>query len=210
MKICWGGGKPVHFLTGTCHVKCIYDSHSNLHCVWLFLYCPLLSYPMQNKGRLLAVTSYGLLQIVRIWFSLRVRQVKSRTVTKHAKTNRTPTFTWCQTLEIICITEYTHLFCSKENDFGYQYFISWNVSNWHAYPIVDHPTSIRPSINFFSLSHLLWDHWSEFFETCLRCSPSGLVVSAQKMVPVRRQIWPPAAIFSFHRYRISSNTPGDI
>ena len=31
-----------------------------------------------------------------------------------------------------------------------------------------------------SLSHLLPDHWSDFFETCLRCSPSSLVVHARK------------------------------
>ena len=31
-----------------------------------------------------------------------------------------------------------------------------------------------------SLSHRLRDHWSDFFETCLTCSPSSLVVHAQK------------------------------
>ena len=31
-----------------------------------------------------------------------------------------------------------------------------------------------------SLSHLLQDHWSVYFETCLSCSLGGLVVSAQK------------------------------
>ena len=31
-----------------------------------------------------------------------------------------------------------------------------------------------------SLSHLLRDHWSDYFETCLSCSLGGLVVSAQK------------------------------
>ena len=53
-----------------------------------------------------------------------------------------------------------------------------------AYPMVDHPASIRLSDRaseiFFSLSHLLRDDWSDFFETCLRCSPSGLVVYVQK------------------------------
>ena len=52
-----------------------------------------------------------------------------------------------------------------------------------AYPMVDHLASIRtsthPSINFFSLLHLR-DHLSDFFKTCLRCSPRGLVVSARK------------------------------
>ena len=37
--------------------------------------------------------------------------------------------------------------------------------------------SICPSVNFFS-SHLLRDHWSDFFETFPSCSPSGLVVHA--------------------------------
>ena len=31
-----------------------------------------------------------------------------------------------------------------------------------------------------SLSQLPRDHWSDFFKTCLRCSASGLVVSARK------------------------------
>ena len=31
-----------------------------------------------------------------------------------------------------------------------------------------------------SFSHLLRDHWSHVFKICLRCSISGLVVSAQK------------------------------
>ena len=71
------------------------------------------------------------------------------------------------------------------------WILSWSFSYWKkkwgsnpisrclalpAYPIVDHPASIRPSVNFFSLSHLLQDHWSDIFETCLRCSPSSLVV----------------------------------
>ena len=46
---------------------------------------------------------------------------------------------------------------------------------------MDHPESIVClSINFFSLSPLLRDQWLNFFKTCLRCSPSGLVVSARK------------------------------
>ena len=44
-----------------------------------------------------------------------------------------------------------------------------------------------------SFSHLLRDHWSDFFETCPRCFPSVLVVHAPKMVPVRRQ---PSLIFT--------------
>ena len=39
--------------------------------------------------------------------------------------------------------------------------------------------SIHTSVNLFSLSHLFRDHWSDFFETCPNCSPSGLVVSAR-------------------------------
>ena len=39
--------------------------------------------------------------------------------------------------------------------------------------------SIRPSVNFFLLSHLIRVQWSDFFETCPSCSPSGLVVSAR-------------------------------
>ena len=49
-----------------------------------------------------------------------------------------------------------------------------------ALPTVLHPSVhpyVRPSVNFFSLSHLLQDNWSDFFKTCLSCSPSGLVVS---------------------------------
>ena len=40
--------------------------------------------------------------------------------------------------------------------------------------------SIRPPVNLFSLSHLLRDNWSDVFDICLRCSPSGLVVTARK------------------------------
>ena len=42
--------------------------------------------------------------------------------------------------------------------------------------------AICPLLNTLtiSLSHLLRDHWSDFFETCLRWSPSGLVVYARK------------------------------
>ena len=78
----------------------------------------------------------------------------------------------------------------------------------------------RPSsILLFALySILLQSHYrisSEitgrmFFETCTRCSPSILAVHARKMVPVCRQIWPPTAVFAFHRYRISSETIGGI
>ena len=56
-----------------------------------------------------------------------------------------------------------------------------------------------------SLSHLLWDHWSNIFATCLGCSPGGLVMHAQ-FFPIRQQIWPPSAILDFSRYRISSIT----
>ena len=45
------------------------------------------------------------------------------------------------------------------------------------------PSAIHPSVRpqtFFSLSHLLRDHWSDFSETCLRCSPRSLIVSARK------------------------------
>ena len=35
--------------------------------------------------------------------------------------------------------------------------------------------SVRTSVNNLSLSHLLRDHWSDCFETCLGCSPDGLV-----------------------------------
>ena len=34
-----------------------------------------------------------------------------------------------------------------------------------------------------SLSHRLLDHWSDFFKTCPRCSPSSLVVQPQKWFP---------------------------
>ena len=33
---------------------------------------------------------------------------------------------------------------------------------------------------FFSLSHHFRDHWSDFFDTCLRCFRRSLVVSARK------------------------------
>ena len=36
--------------------------------------------------------------------------------------------------------------------------------------------------------------------------PYGSSCVRPKMVPVRRQIWPPAAIFDFHGYRISSES----
>ena len=44
------------------------------------------------------------------------------------------------------------------------------------------PSAVHPSVRklLFSLSHLLRDHWLYFFETCLRCSPRSLVVSARK------------------------------
>ena len=41
-----------------------------------------------------------------------------------------------------------------------------------------YPTVVHKSVNFSSLLHLLRDHWSDFFETCPRCSPGSLVVSA--------------------------------
>ena len=62
----------------------------------------------------------------------------------------------------------------------FQTFFFLAVPASRAFLIVGHLASINPSINFFSLSHLPWDHWSDFFETCLRCSPSDLVVSARK------------------------------
>ena len=63
-----------------------------------------------------------------------------------------------------------------------------------------HP-SVRPFVRnrFFSLSHLLRDHWSDIFKFCLRCFPRSLVVSFRKWFgPVdkfgRRQ---PSLIFTF-------------
>ena len=56
-----------------------------------------------------------------------------------------------------------------------------NVCNISLYknivfnPYWDRPASICLSVNFF----LLRDHWSDFFETCPSCSPSGLVVHAR-------------------------------
>ena len=47
------------------------------------------------------------------------------------------------------------------------------------------------------LSHLLQDHWSDFFKTWSECSPQCLVVQIPKRIPVRRQTWPPSAIFDF-------------
>ena len=55
--------------------------------------------------------------------------------------------------------------------------ISLNISSTHN-DTVRRP-SIRPSVNFFLLSHLIRVQWSDFFETCPSCSPSGLVVSAR-------------------------------
>ena len=48
--------------------------------------------------------------------------------------------------------------------------------------IVNHPPSVRTTfvLYLFSLSHLLRDHWSDVFETCMRCSPSSLVVQARQ------------------------------
>ena len=47
--------------------------------------------------------------------------------------------------------------------------------------LVDHLASIVcPSVNFFSLSLLLQDHWLNVFQNLLRYSPSGLVLSARK------------------------------
>ena len=40
--------------------------------------------------------------------------------------------------------------------------------------------STRPPVNLFSLLHLLRDNWSDVFDICLRCSPSGLLVTARK------------------------------
>ena len=40
--------------------------------------------------------------------------------------------------------------------------------------------SIRPPVNLVSLSHLLRGNWSDVFDICLRCSPSGLVMSVRK------------------------------
>ena len=44
------------------------------------------------------------------------------------------------------------------------------------------PSALHPSVRIFflSLSHLLRDHWSDVFETCPRCFPRSLVVSARK------------------------------
>ena len=67
-------------------------------------------------------------------------------------------------------------------------FRAWLLVTWESCArsflscpslIVNHPASIRPSVNFFSLSHLLRDHWSDFFKTCLRCATIGSVVFAQ-------------------------------
>ena len=42
--------------------------------------------------------------------------------------------------------------------------------------------AICPLLNTITvpLSHLLRDHWSDFFKTCPRCSPNGLVMHAHK------------------------------
>ena len=36
------------------------------------------------------------------------------------------------------------------------------------------PPCVLTSVNSFSLLHLLRDNWSDFFDTCLGCSPCGL------------------------------------
>ena len=42
------------------------------------------------------------------------------------------------------------------------------------------PSGFHMSVNFFFLSHLLRDNWSDCFETCIRCSLSVLVVFIRK------------------------------
>ena len=44
------------------------------------------------------------------------------------------------------------------------------------------PSAVHPFVRklCFSLSHLLRDHWSDVFDTWLRCSPGSLVVFARK------------------------------
>ena len=65
-------------------------------------------------------------------------------------------------------------------------------------PYWDRPVSIRPSVNFFSLSHLLQDHWLDLFETCPSCSPSGLVVHVRKWFRSvdKYGCWRPTLIFT--------------
>ena len=43
--------------------------------------------------------------------------------------------------------------------------------------------SLCPSENIFLLAHLLQDNWSDIFETLLRCSPNGLVVTCLPYPP---------------------------
>ena len=53
----------------------------------------------------------------------------------------------------------------------------WSVNKYGRMAAI-FKLAIWPLLNkvTISLSHLLQDHWSDFFETCLRCSLSGLVV----------------------------------
>ena len=57
------------------------------------------------------------------------------------------------------------------------------------------------------LSHLLQDHWSDFFRSWSECSPQCLVVQKKKKT-ICRKTWLPSAIFEFSCYRISSETTG--
>ena len=65
--------------------------------------------------------------------------------------------------------------------------------------------SICLSLNNFSLSHLLQDHWSDIFQTCRWSSCAGC-----NLVPVHLQIWPPWATLDFSCYHISSITNEEI
>ena len=60
--------------------------------------------------------------------------------------------------------------------------------------------SVHISVNFFLLSHLLRDHWSDFFETCTSCSPSGLVKSAWIWFWSVNKCGRHPAIFDYHGY----------
>ena len=89
--------------------------------------------------------------------------------------------------------------CPPKNDSGQSTNMAERQPSLKSLPIAQHcknlviASPLRPLVRFF--------------KTCQRYYPS---CARPKMVRVRRQIWPPAAIFDFHRYRISSETTGGI